>query len=154
MQSALQSKEDYDREQRDRERESREAERNKEREEAHKRQCAKMDEVIAAVVKLSIEGKPHAPVLAPAADEQEVELAAWFVRARLANEYPFADMLDAVFKVAGRESYEVESDFLFEISVVNKTDTPVTVDKYVAETQIAGEWITLPQITGCLRLPG
>ncbi len=110
---------------------------------------AKIEQVVAAIGRVSIDIKPAAAVLPPPPVEAATgaDVAAKFIRAHLVNAYPFANLLDGIYKAAGRTDYEVESDFLFEIFLVNKSDVTVTIEKYLAEAEIVGVWTELKQMT-------
>jgi hypothetical protein len=73
-------------------------------------------------------------------------IAARFLRAHLMPRSPYINIVRDVFKAAGRDSYETESDFMFEIHIVNVTSHTTTIQDVIAEAEIGGKWITLPRI--------
>ena len=75
----------------------------------------------------------------------DTDIAAKFVRAYLVNRHPFASFIGDVYRAANRE-YLVESDFLFEVHLVNKADVSTTIQKMTCEAEINGAWVSLLQL--------
>jgi hypothetical protein len=75
------------------------------------------------------------------------ELFAHFVRSHLMPRNALHSMTDQLLKARGRENYEMESDFLFEIFVVNRNpNRPITIKDFICEAKIGENWKPLARI--------
>jgi hypothetical protein len=73
---------------------------------------------------------------------KEPIIAARFIRSRLVPREPFAQQIREVYGLMNKP-FTSTSDFLFEISLVNITDNPTTIDRIITEAEIEGKWVSL-----------
>ena len=74
-------------------------------------------------------------------------IKAQFVRVHLMPRSVWQGMAQEIMAAVGRtDDYETEADFLCELYLVNTTDNPVTIRKFVCESQIGSEKKKMPQI--------
>jgi hypothetical protein len=87
----------------------------------------------------------HAAVVSRASKPSANGISAKFLRAHLIPNHPFAGFVKDIYRAAQREDYISESDFLFEIYLVNK-GVPVTIQKITCEAERDGKWEALPLV--------
>ena len=105
------------------------------------------------IILWSVRGKPTPKaVIDRGSEDRELaaqripQIAAHFIRSHLMPRSAFQNMYNQVMKHAGRPEYEVECDLMYEIFLVNTSDNPVTIRKFLGEAQFGNEWKPLKQI--------
>ena len=132
-QAMLQSKEDHERDEREKDRDSQLS--------TIKQMLEKLTTGVP-VVAVAEATKPVEAFEPKAATDISIK----FIRAFLVNTNPFSAFLGDIYRAANRaEAYTVESDFLFEVHLVNRSDVSTTTQRIVCEANINGIWIPLAQ---------
>jgi hypothetical protein len=67
-----------------------------------------------------------------------------FTRTHLMPRNLFHDMSEQVMKLAGHDVFESEADFMYQIFLVNRTNKPITIKKFVCRVQFGDEWKEVP----------
>ena len=90
----------------------------------------------------TVKAESEQTVVAPSAKD-DVQISAKYVTEHLVNRHPFAAIVGDLYRAMGRESPPLECDLLVEIHLVNKTDTPVTIQSIIAEAELSGSWVPI-----------
>ena len=72
-------------------------------------------------------------------------IAGRIIRSRLVQRTPYAQQVREIYALMKRP-FDSVSDFLFEISLVNITDNPTTIDEIEADAEIGGVWKQLVRV--------